>query len=291
MSPVLVATQRRDVAKLHVPSRRYFDHLIVCGSLSNGSEYCLDATDAYAGIEPTSGWIQGAVALPVAADAALTNLPQPEFGWTVKEKLESSITNEGGLTEKGVVNYGGAYGGLLRQQLVGLSSSELQDWAVADYHSAVSTLVEPEFEFNGIDEINEDLSIQWDTEYEQIVSIEDELVYKEPAAWLAQSIASLRTENKVYDYRFIGLRFESEVAMKVDERWRVTSSTPDIDMRSKFGSLRRTISITGQVLTFKTEFEAPARVVSVDELEAFEKFLTIVREESLLGVTASLAVP
>ena len=145
MSPVLVATDRRDPDRLLVPSSSYFDHLIVCGTLSNGKEYCLDGTDPYTGTETLSRWIQGAVALPVHGESGPVTLPVDEYQWVLDEDLTLTLTDDGGLLESSRVDYKGVYGSVIRGIVSGMSSTELRDWARDDYHATVSELADPEF--------------------------------------------------------------------------------------------------------------------------------------------------
>ena len=120
----------------------------------------LDATDPYTGVDSLSSWIQGAASLPAIAGATLSKLPQEEFGWIIHEDVEYRLGMQGEMTERSSVSYLGAYGASMRANLASMNSGELQDWAVDDYHGAVSDLVTPEFEFSGIEDINGVLDVR-----------------------------------------------------------------------------------------------------------------------------------
>ena len=288
MSPVLVSTGRRDPKKLFVPSGSYFDHLIVCGALANGEEYCLDGTDPYSGIKPLGGWIQGAVALYVAQQSGPTVLPAERFRWVFDEELELTITDAGQLLENGRLVYNGAYGSSLRSNLSALSSKELQKWAIENYHLTVSDLVDPRFHFSGMDAINESLIMGWTTEYSNLVSPTHELKYVEVSAWLNSILSSLESDNDAYDYRFPGARYEATTTINVNKKWRINNISPDIDMQSQFGRFRRSHEIEGQKVLIRTSVEAPGGVIAVDDITRFARFLRILKEENAIRVEGAI---
>lgn len=288
MSPVLVSTTRRNAEKLFVPTRNYFDHLIVCGTLTNGKEYCLDGTDPYTGIESLSDWIQGAVALHVQQDAGPILLSEDRYRWILREDLELTLTETGGLIEKGEMEYAGTYGTSIRQRLSGMNGSELQDWAMDDYHGTVSSLVDPSFEFSGIDDIETGVTVSWDATYTGLLSPSEDLEYAEQSSWLNQAINALRTENKVFDYRFPGLRYESMVTVNVNDGWEVGYTGPDIVMQNEFGDFRRNYEIQGQTVVINTSFAAASAVINVDDIERFTRFMEIIREEGVFRLYGTL---
>ena len=288
MTSVLVATARRETDKLLIPTRAYFDHLIVCGTLSNGRRYCLDVTDPYTGIDSLSGWIQGAVSLPVTPGASLSRLPHNEHSWIIRENVNYVLGPEGKLTERSNVEYAGAYGTSIRGNLAGLNSREMQDWAVNDYHRAVSDLVTPEFEFSGIEDINEGVTVTWEVDYDNLLDPTVDLYYSDVMPWLNQALFALETRNQTFSYRFPGLQFESTVTIDSDERWRIDEVGPEIDMRIRFGEFSRNYVRSAQSVEVRTEFAAPAAEIEVEDVESFNRFLELVREESLLHVRGPL---
>jgi hypothetical protein len=288
MSPVLVSTGRRDPKKLFVPSGSYFDHLIVCGALANGEEYCLDGTDPYSGIKPLGSWIQGAVALYVAEQSGPTVLPADRFGWVLDEELELTITDAGQLLEKGQLVYTGVYGSSLRSNLSALSSKELQKWAIENYHLTVSDLVDPRFHFSGMDAINESLIMGWNTEYSDLVSLTHELKYIEISAWLNSILSFLESDNDAYDYRFPGARYGATTTINVNKKWRINNIGPDVDMQSQFGSFRRSHEIEGQKVLIRTSVEAPGGVIAVGDMARFTRFLRILQKENAIRVEGTI---
>lgn len=288
MSPVLVATTRKDAGKLVVPSSSYFDHLIVCGELGNGRQYCLDATDPYSGIDQLSDWTQGAAALHVDQASGPFTLPADDYSMAFREELDLVLTENGDLEESGTVYYQGAYASNIRAHLVGMTSDELDEWALADYHDAVSSLVDPEFRIDGIDENNRDLEVSWTATYESLVSQDQDLEYAEYASWLNQAIGFMFTENEHYSYLFPGLRFDSVVTFTLDSRWRVDQWSPQIDMQSRFGRFERTIDQKGSKVTLRSRFEAPKALIPVEEIQDFTTFLEIIQQESSWSVDGVL---
>lgn len=288
MSPVLVSTGRRDPKKLFIPSGSYFDHLIVCGALANGEEYCLDPTDPFSGIKPLGNWIQGAVALYVAEQTGPTVLPADRFRWVFDEELELTITDAGQLLEKGQLVYTGVYASSLRSSLSALSSKEMQKWAIENYHLTVSDLVDPHFAFSGMDAINESLIISWNTEYSDLVSPTHDLKYIEISAWLSSMLSFLESNNDAYDYRFSGANYEAATTINVNKKWRINNISPDIDMQSQFGSFRRSHEIEGQKVLIRTSVEAPGGVIAVGDMARFTRFLRILQKENAIRVEGTI---
>lgn len=286
MSPVLVSTERRDPGKLLLPSGVYFDHLIACGSLSNGAEYCLDATDPYSGVSTLSNWIQGAVALPIDAAGGPTTLPAEMHRWTLSEDLELTFGDQGALDEKSVVEYSGAYGSMIRGILASKTTSERQQWATDDYHNTVSSSVDPEFRFEGIDDLNDGVRISWDTRYEDAFPQDSDLSYSEDQYWLDQLIASLSTKNRFFEYRFSGLSYSQTTTISVSDHWHISHMGPEIDMQGPYGSMLREHDIDEQKAVVRTAVEMPAAVISVAELDKFRAFLELLRRENSIGIEA-----
>ena len=288
MSPVLVATSRRDPDQLRRPSGSYFDHLIVCGSLSNGKEYCLDSTHPYTGIDTVSDWIQGAVALPVAGEDGPIVLPPDDYQWAVEEELSLKLTRDGHLEESSTVVYPGVYGTIIRSILSSLDSGEIQDWALEDYQSTVSDSVSPDFRISGIDDINDSISVSWETFYENIVDTTQNLSYIEASPWLDQVAQSLIRDNTVYGYRFPGLMYDGKAEVSVSGRWDLDHAGPDIEIDTRFGTFRRTHTIKGQRVVIETSVRAPAAMIDVEEIPNLTRFLNVVAGESHLRVVGTL---
>ncbi|MDJ0919344.1 MAG: DUF3857 and transglutaminase domain-containing protein [Woeseiaceae bacterium] len=285
MSPVLVSTTRRNPQKPSLPSVKFFDHLIVCGHLSDGSYHCLDGTDPYSGVDQLASYSQGRVAMTIAPTASLEQLPEERFTYRAVERLYLTLNDEGELVEVGQIDYLGAYGAIVRGILTSMNQDERNHWALNDYHNTVSDQVVPDFKFKGIDTPNTDLSIGWETTYDDMANVGDSLYYHEDAAWLDQSVGYLGSENEVYDYRLPGLRFESMVTVSIGDAWRVKQLTPDIDFTSRFGKLTRVVRKDENGMIIDTLFEAPKQVLSIEELEELSRFLEIVRSENSWRIT------
>lgn len=281
--PVLVATSRRDPTPLMIPSQSYFDHLIVCGELSSGYEFCLDPTDPYSSGR-LSNWVQGAVALPLNREGGPTTLPEEDYRWVLRESLELRLDADGKLAEHGELRYEGGYAAQIRSVLSGMMASELVEWATRDYHSTVSDLVEPEFEFDGIDVPGGPVTVSWETSFDDMLDPETYLWYTEPAAWLSQTIGFFESDNDTFAYRFPGLRVESVVTMLIDEQWPVRFTGADIDMRSDHGSLVRQYRLAGQRVEIETKFESPARLVAPGKIDEFNRFLELAIDQSAIHV-------
>ena len=287
-TPVLVSTSRRDPTLLEVPASAYFDHLIVCGEMSNGKPFCLDGTDPYNGVARLSDWIQGAVSLPVTGEGAPGRLPMEDYRWSLVEDLEMQFRADGSVIEKSNVDYVGVYGATIRRSLSAMSDKERQEWALEDYQNTVSGLVEPSFGFSGIDEANEDLAISWETRYDELLAPDERLDYVESRSWLNQIIRTFESENEAFDYFFEGLRYEGTVSVNVDEQWEIGLTGPEIHLKSRFGEFRQDYEVDGQAVVVRTSFDAPAKTLAPGDLEDFKQFMQIVRSESNFRVAGDL---
>ncbi|MBT8144311.1 MAG: transglutaminase-like domain-containing protein [Gammaproteobacteria bacterium] len=287
-SPVLVATDRFDPSRLDVPAAGYFDHLIACGRLSNGAPFCLDPTDAYSEAASLGGSIQGAVSLPINDEPQPTTLPSDSYRWVLTEQADMLVTAEGHLEETLRLQYEGPYAASLRANLSGLVESELVDWAEETYADVVSTMTTPSFEFAGLDEIEPTLQVNSEASYKKLVAPDEDLNYREDLPWLDRLLGYFITNNEHYYYDFPGVRYESEVRFKIARTWTPDRTGPRVEFRGEFGNLARRYEIDGNLITIKTMVGMPKRRIEVQEMEAFNDFITKLREHNHFRVLATL---
>lgn len=275
--PALVATGRRDAAKILVPTARYFDHLAACGELDDGTPYCADATDAYSGLSSVSYAIQGAVHLPLGVGAErVYELPEDRHRWRMHERLDMRLAADGSLVEHAERRYEGPYAASLRSSLAGLGAEEREKWALDWYHETMSDDVDPEFELSGVKTLADDLVIRSTAHYEPLVDPEADLVYTEQLVWLNELVGNFPSGNEHHDYEFQGFSYEGVVSFEIDPRWTLTSHGAVLDFESEYGTLKREFERDGATLIVRTSAHLPRRRVARERIEAFNRFLEII---------------
>ncbi len=93
--PVLVSTERFEPRGLKLPSRGFFDHMVVC-TREDAVERCFDPTNVHSGIATTPLSVQGAVRLSLLPGAVPGVLPVDEHRWQVVVDSKLSFNAEGG---------------------------------------------------------------------------------------------------------------------------------------------------------------------------------------------------
>lgn len=283
--PVLVATDIRKPDSLLVPSPWYFDHMVVCFNYQ-GEEKCLDATDSYTDWRSVPAWIQGAASLALVPGGAPSTIPKQKYRWDVAVDTGIRFTAKGGQRESQVRKYRGAYAGALRGSLAGHTSAEIIRWASEQYRETVSDLAEPVFEFQGIEQVGEDVQVSSVTEFLALADVQDDLNYAEKDAWVWDEIESLYVKNKLYGVFFPGLRIESDYQIDTAGHWILANGGPNVTFVHDYGTMMRTISIEGQdKVEVATRVEIPSRQVAVSEIKEFNKFLDLLKRESAISIS------
>ncbi|MBI3320810.1 MAG: DUF3857 and transglutaminase domain-containing protein [Candidatus Omnitrophica bacterium] len=283
--PVLVATNIRKPDSLLVPSPWYFDHMVVCFDYQ-GEEKCLDATDSYTDWRTIPAWIQGAASLALVPGGVPSTIPMQKYRWDMAIDTDIRFTTKGGQRESQVRKYRGAYAGALRGTLAGNTNADIVRWASEQYRKTVSDLAEPVFEFQGIEQVGEDVRLSSVTEFEALADVEDDLNYAENDAWVLDEIESLYVKNKLYGVFFPGLRIESNHQIDTAGHWILVSGGPNVTFIHDYGAMTRTISIEGKdKAKVATRIEIPSRQVAVSEIKEFNKFLDLLKRESAISIS------
>ncbi len=281
--PVLVATERSDSSRLAVPSMRYFDHMVVCFELE-GSTRCLDATDAHTDWLHTPAWIQGKVALKLEPESKPRVIDVAPFRWKVRVNSEFHFTAQGGATEQQTRTYIGEYAGMFRNFLSGMNSDSRREWAVKNYQEQVSDLVEPVFEFTGLESLTPEVSVRSATEYDPFLNPEESMSYFEHSAWLNQEIHSLYLEKTGRTARFPGLQVETTHRFDVGEAWLLTTLTPEFEYSNNFGRMVRYVQHRDDKnLKVITKLEIPEQSVRQGDVDRFNQFLDVLVRESRIS--------
>ena len=285
-SPVYVSTTRSSVVPVQQPSANHFNHVIACGELGDGTEFCLDPTDPYSGSSYVNPWMQGLVSYRPGKDPSPELLPRDEHRWELHETMHMTLDADGNLSEELAISYIGPYASSIRSRLAGLTRKERERWALDTYQATVSDQVEPDFEISGVKDIEKDIEIRSNAVFEELIDTDENLNYSEKASWLVDLIDYFEAENEVHAYDFEGLRYVGRVSMTVDEGWKLRRSNPTVRFDSPFGTVRRTESRDGNTVQIETEVKIAERSVTLDEADDFNAFLDNVKEHTGFRVKA-----
>lgn len=282
--PVLIASDRTNPEILQTPAMSYFDHMVVCFDL-HGDKKCLDATDQYTNWATTSSWIQGKVSLDLKLNSEPANISNSNFRWNIKVYTQLVLTGDGGAKEKQKRVYLSEYAGSLKGIVARKSEQDIRRWALENYQNVVSKEVEPIFEFSDIESLEPQFEIKSVAVYKPFLDTNSDLSYFEYDSWLQEEINASFLKNRVYDAFFPGIQVESEYEIDISSRWKYEGGGANLDLDHKYGSLTRKVnSERGGKLFFSTKLLIPSRVIPVDEVSNFNKFLNLVKRESTIQI-------
>lgn len=286
--PVLVATDRSDPDRLQIPSMGYFDHMVICLDLVNGTT-CMDATDAYTDVGSTPAWIQGRVALPLRPHETPTLIPRDDHRWTLDVTTELTFLPDGGQSEHQVRSYQGAYAGSLRSLLAGQTTGEQHDWAREQYASVVSDLAAPEFQFGQVNTLSPDLTVSSRVDYPSFLSVDADLDYVEYDAWLQAELESMYPTNENYGAEFAGLRVTSHFDVDLGGVWTLRDMPAELDFHHRYGSLSRTVEKVGNGRFRVTSvLDVPRQDVPPEKQPELRALLELMTREAKLDFTGTV---
>ncbi|MFL1406793.1 DUF3857 domain-containing protein [Marinobacter sp. M1N3S26] len=286
--PVLVATDQGDPETLGVPSMGYFDHMVICLDLLDGTT-CMDATDAYTDAGSTPAWIQGRVALPLRPNETPTIIPRDDYRWTLDVSTELTFLPNGGQAEKQVRSYHGAYAGSMRSMLAGRTSGERLEWAREQYASVISDLAVPEFDFGQVNALSPELTVSSSVDYPSFLPVDTDLEYVEYDAWLKAELESMYPANERYGAEFAGLRVTSRFDVDLGDVWTLQDPPAELDFQHRFGRLSRTVETVGSGRFRVTSvLDVPRQDVPPEKQPELRELLELMAREAKLDFTGTL---
>lgn len=280
----LVSTIREDPAGLLLPGVAYFDHMVVCLTEPDGGRRCLDPTDAYSVSSETPGIIQGHVALALRPDATPDVVPGEMYRWRMAVDVELAFDAAGDQRESTAVAFQGAYAGDRRAMLSTMNPDERRMWAVQRYQSVVSDQVKPEVTFAGLSKLADPVQIRFGATYEDLVAPDAPLDYREQDAWLNDLIGYFLVDNEHYAYSFPGFSASSTYRFRSDGHWQLMHAGAELDFDHEFGQLRRSYVVGESEVLVRTSIAVPRRVVAVNEMDDFRRFLRLLQRETMMSI-------
>ena len=275
--PVLTSTFRNDLDKLLLPASNYFNHMIACAALSDGSQYCVDLTDSYSPYDRLSYGVQGAISLDLTSEAKEPKrLPETQYVRETEVISTYSFTEKDMLLNEETRTFVGDYATAVRASLQSRTQDERRLWAIEDYQSNISNSVTPEFRFEGISDVSKPVSVISEAEF-SAAGTDGDYEHGEFESWLNYEVQSSRTLNKVFDYAFSGLRYRGENIFRLRGGQTAAYHGPTLEFHSRFGSMTRSYEISDGQVKVVTELSMPRNIYAPEDLPEFHKFLDLVQ--------------
>jgi len=286
--PVLVATERSDLSQVQIATARYFDHMVVCFT-HDGKNYCLDPTDANTHWKSVSSWIQGRISLQLSPGSVPKRLLANKYKWRMSVVSESKFDSEGRIEENQSRTYLGNYAGSWRSAISSSNEKEKQEMAVEQYHSVVSKLVDPKFEFELEDVMSEKFTIKSSADYEPFLDVKQNLSYTEGDGWIRSLISGTKLNSKHYDVETEGIDGNSENILDFGKLWRVNRLPADLNLESSLGSLKRNVKrLADNKISVITRVQIPLQKVKQADIEKFNEFIDLLVRETDMQIGGEL---
>jgi hypothetical protein len=279
---MLIASDRQRWNELLVPSWKYFDHVVACLRVDERI-MCGDPTDPELPFGELPMWNRNAVILPIVPGQtpSVFRFPNDEnrFAWQVEVDSINEIGCDGSVVERLSRGYDGPLSGIYRA-LLRQPAAEQQRWLETDYAATMGDEVKPKISVRNLDQRVHRLLIDSETRFPGSKALASTQSYGEPDHWLGRIAKDFRSQNKHHDLVTNGLRFHSKLAYRLCPDAYLGDLGPELELESKFGSLRRRYEKTGNGVTVESTLELLPQTVPVKELPDFNRFIDIAIEQS-----------
>ncbi|MEM1435877.1 MAG: transglutaminase domain-containing protein [Pseudomonadota bacterium] len=277
--PALVATERSNTDGLVVPSRGYFDHMVVCGQFGD-RERCIDPTDPYTSAAVTSGAIQGRVKLNLVPGAVPSTVPAEQYRWRFSVDAELAFQADGSQAEVARRTYEGNLAGRYRSTLGPRNDKDRQTWLSEQYQAVVSSQVEPEFTVAMLDDIDRPLELESRVRWGTLANPKGPLDYADATSWLRDFISNQRVENEHYPVSFPGVQAEATYRVVLNGVWALKSTGAEVAFESEFGEFQRSYRSEDGAVLITTRLALPRRQLAVADFARFNRFLNLMYDET-----------
>ncbi|MCG7588306.1 hypothetical protein MHN01_21940, partial [Photobacterium sp. OFAV2-7] len=86
-----------------------------------------------------------------------------------------------------------------------------------------------------------------------------------------------------------GLKLRTEYLYDTNGIWKITKIPPVLNFKHNFGSLRRQVELTpSKKLIITTDVEIPEQRIEQSQLEKFNRFLDLLKQESMMRFNGKL---
>ena len=157
------------------------------------------------------------------------------------------------------------------------------------YNENVSSSVKPKIKVKGLNDLNAQVTMISDVDYEMSLDSNDDLVYKDNDAWVLSNLSDFSVRNEQYKTHLQGMKIISTNKFDISKTWRISGLYPRVNIDHKFGKMVRFSDINSesrneQNIEFTTTVEIPSQTISIEEKEEFNKFIALLKRESRLRV-------
>ncbi len=269
--PVLTSSTRKDLQKVLKPSSHYFDHMIACMFDEDGERICADPTQAYSKLE-LAPQLFGAISLPIAQsiEPQLVNLDEQAIGWEIRLQRDVTLEADESISVRDVRRYFGPGAAFDRVQILALSRADRDAWIKHEYRESHGNSSAPNFTFRSLADPITPFEIEFSTNSPGGFRLAAGELYRfDP--WLNRYARSMISTNQHHPYVLLGFRYTAEETF-AHCCGDIVFAGPDLDFKSRYGSLRRSSSILDGKLTVVTVFELPTTVIPAEELPQLESF-------------------
>jgi hypothetical protein len=277
--PILVATERTDLSRLEIPANGYFDHMVVC-FVKDGKLYCLDATDTNTDWQTIPSWIQNRAAIGLDRSGRTLNLPRSPSRWLLRVDKTIKFDDLAGVAESEKRQFSKEYAALWRNGLSWRTEGQRQEWLIEDYQANVADSIEPTIRHHGVEGMGSTLEITSEAKFEPFMEPDELLRYVEYDTWVASELNDMTISTKHYDATVLGADIYSSIEFDFNDLWTITWYPAELRLKGKFGSLERSVSKTVKdKIEIKTHLKIPGQRVKSNQIEEFNTFLELLRDE------------
>lgn len=288
--PTLVATERTRPEKLKLPSGTYFDHIVACFYLDD-ERRCLDPTDTTTNWSATSSWIQGAVSFDLLPNSQPSTIPLDKHKWHMEVQSNARFDDKANYYEDQTRRYIGTYAGTMRKYLIDLEEKDRYDSSKQTYQSVVSTLVEPKFDYKGLNKMEAEVTVTSKADYEPFIEPQKHLDFQDAASWVRNEISSTKIKTQYYDAKVDGVSVNSTYSLDVGPNWSLTRLPPSLNLRFKYGALTRTVKkLNSKKIAVITTLSIPSQRVKVSEIEKFNEYMDLLYTEASMPIQGELVI-
>ncbi|WP_371193386.1 transglutaminase domain-containing protein [Glaciecola sp. SC05] len=285
--PVLVSTRRQSSQNVLVPSAAYFNHVIMCFTLT-GTDYCIDATDSTSDWRYMSEWVQGHVALPLKNGAVVTRTLLEPYAFAIQNHITIDILENGGQLETQRIEFQGAYASEYRGTLETKEPEEQHDYLVEVYQDYVSEDAEPTVSVTGVSNLEQAIVMVSENEFEPYLDMTEDISVIDYEPWIRGELNSYSPDNRRYAIEYAGSKVLSTVVVTLPAGWEVKSHPASLRLDGAFGSLSRTVTQNKDgSFNLTTEFLLPAFILQVADTEAFKNMIEVFKEQAIIRFTAT----
>ncbi len=277
--PVLTSTDRNNPAKLLVPAASYFNHMVACARLPDGKEICADLTDP---VSPAGTLqIQGAIRLDLVDDPEPpSRFPTDPFARQMQVHVSNQLDDQGNVLERTTRQFTGPMNGTVRGWLQGKNKAQREKALLKDYHHIFTSSVDPEFSVHGVDELGPSVMIRTKANFSDAFDPDALEIYTDREPELLEEFRLARSQNRFHDYEFTGLEYRGRTVYQLPTNRKVGDTGPRLNLNSPYGLFSRTYSVVDGGLTVLTHVQIPRRVIPVEQIPRFNRFLREMRNNA-----------